>query len=197
MVRTPPRRRDRVWTVIAIAGMPLLAAGLIVASALGAFSGIRSLAPLSSPPVVADYDQEQRDNAATIMRAARDLGLSVRDQAIGIMTAMGESSLRNIDHGDGETSGVTNPDGTPTTSIGLFQQQDGWGSRAERLDPYISATLFYRAMIMRAPDRDTLAPTLVAHRTQINQDPDHYARYWPRAVALIEALSGEESGLDP
>lgn len=52
-------------------------------------------------------------------------------------------------------------------------------------------------MIMRAPDRDTLAPTLVAHRTQINQDPDHYARYWPRAVALIEALSGEESGLDP
>ena len=197
MVRTPPRRRDRVWTVVAIAGMPLLAAGLIVASALGAFSGIRSLAPLSSPPVVADYDQEQRDNAATIMRAARDLGLSVRDQAIGIMTAMGESSLRNIDHGDWETSGVTNPDGTPTTSIGLFQQQDGWGSRAERLDPYISAMLFYRAMIMRAPDRDTLAPTLVAHRTQINQDPDHYARYWPRAVALIEALSGEESGLDP
>lgn len=131
------------------------------------------------------------------MRAGRDLGLSVRDQAIGVMTALGESSLRVIDYGDWETSGVTNPDGTPTTSIGLFQQQDGWGTRDERLDAYTSAVLFYRAMLARVPDRDTLAPTLVAHRTQVNQDPDHYTRYWPLAVSLIEEISGQSSGLDP
>ena len=92
-------------------------------------------------------------------------------------------------------AGVTNPDGSRTTPIGLFQQQDAWGPRDARLDPYTAAALFYRAMIDRVPDRDALEPTIVANRTQINQDPDHYARYWPRAVALIEALSGAESGL--
>lgn len=177
--------------------MPTLVIALIVASALGAFGGVHSLSPLSSPPAVADYDQEQLENAASIMRAGHDLGLSARDQAIGVMTALGESSLRNIDYGDWETSGVTNPDGSRTTSIGLFQQQDAWGPRDARLDPYTAATLFYRAMIDRVPDRDALEPTIVANRTQINQDPDHYARYWPRAVALIEALSGSDSGLAP
>lgn len=188
-------RRRRVGLIVAIAALPALVLAVAVASMLGAFSGVRSLIPLPTPPAVADYDAEQLDNAASIMRAGHDLGLSVRDQAIGVMTAMGESSLRNIDYGDWETTGVTNPDGTPTTSIGLFQQQDAWGSRADRLDPYTAASLFYRAMIARVPDRDQVSPTLVAHRTQINQDPDHYARYWPLAVALIEELSGQDSGL--
>ena len=177
--------------------MPALAIALVVAGALGILTAPRALAPLATPPAVAGYTDEQRDNAAIIMRAGRDLGLSVRDQAIGVMTALGESSLRVIDYGDWETGGVTNPDGTPTTSIGLFQQQDGWGTRDERLDAYTSAVLFYRAMVARVPDRDTLAPTLVAHRTQINQDPDHYARYWPLAVDLIEEISGQSSGLEP
>ncbi len=182
-----------MWTAIAL--VPALSLAFVVAAFLGVFSGPRALTPLPSPPPVAEYSQEQRDNAALIMVAGRDLGLSVRDQAIGVMTAMGESSLRNIDYGDWETSGVTNPDGSRTTSIGLFQQQDGWGSRDERLDPYTSAALFYRAMVERVPDRDAVEPTLVAHRTQVNKDPNHYARYWPRAVALIESLSGEDSGL--
>lgn len=140
------------------------------------FPSGRTLTPLADPPVpvasedvVAVFDQEQRDNAAIIMITGRDLGLSVRDQAIGVMTAMGESSLRDIDYGDWETSGITNPDGTPTTSIGLFQQQDGWGTREQRLDPYTAAALFYRAMVARVPDRDSLSPTLVAHRTQVNK----------------------------
>ncbi|MBN9177801.1 MAG: peptidase M23 [Microbacterium sp.] len=188
-------RRRRIALIVAVAAVPALAVALVIAGALGILTAPRALSPLASPPAVAGYSDEQRDNAATIMRAGRDLGLSTRDQAIGVMTALGESSLRALDYGDWETSGVTNPDGTPTTSIGLFQQQDGWGSREERLDAYTSATLFYRAMAARVPDRDALAPTLVAHRTQINQDPDHYARYWPLAVDLIEEISGESSGL--
>lgn len=174
----------------------MLALTLVVAGLFGAFSTPRAMSPLDTPPATADFDDEQRANAAVIMTAGRDLGLSVRDQAIGVMTALGESSLRNIDYGDWETSGVTNPDGTRTTSIGLFQQQDGWGSREQRLDPYTAATLFYRAMVTRVPDRDGLAPTIVAHRTQVNRDADHYARYWPLAVELVETLSGQDSGLE-
>lgn len=121
----------------------------------------------------------------------------MRDQTIGVMTAMGESSLVNIDYGDWETNGVRNPDGTPTTSIGLFQQQDGWGTPAERMDPYITSTKFYDAMVKKVPDpeRQALAPTLVAHRTQVNADPYHYEKYWDTAVQIVEALAGVDTGL--
>ena len=145
---------------------------------------------LPAMPGVAGYGNERLANACTILTAGRDLGLDERDQTIAVMTAMGESSLRNIDYGDWETNGVTNPDGSRTTSIGLFQQQDGWGSREARLDPYSAATIFYRAMLARVPDRAGLEPTLVAHRTQVNADPQHYARYWDRAVRVVAALNG-------
>ena len=67
---------------------------------------------------------EQLENAATIMQTASGLGFGRDGQIIGVMTAMGESGLRNIDYGDWETIGFRNPDGTRTSSIGLFQQQD-------------------------------------------------------------------------
>lgn len=147
---------------------------------------------------VAQLDSEQRRNAAIVMRAGQELGLSMRDQAIGVMTAMGESSLRNLDYGDWETRGVRNPDGSPTTSLGLFQQQDGWGTRESRLDPYSAATLFYRAMISEVPEseRAGLEPTLVAHRIQVNERPSHYARFWPAAVAVVDDIAGIDTGLD-
>lgn len=184
----------------ALAAVVLLAfavgAGAVTAHLLAAPLGDRAdAAPFAAPPAprapgVAGYGLEQLANACTIITAGRDLGLDERDQTIAVMTAMGESSLRNIDYGDWETSGVTNPDGSRTTSIGLFQQQDGWGSREARLDPYTAASIFYRAMTTRVPDRATLEPTLVAHRTQINADALHYARYWERAVRVVAALNG-------
>lgn len=148
---------------------------------------------------LSSWDAEQRAHAAVIMTAGDDLGLSPRDQTIAVMTAMGESSLRNLEYGDWETSGVTNPDGSRTTSVGLFQQQDSWGSLDQRMDPRAAAILFYRAMVKAVPDaeRTGLDPTLVAHRTQINSDPQHYARYWPAAVALVEQISGQDTGLAP
>src|SRR5690606_24254647 len=51
---------------------------------------------------IAGYEHEQLVNAAYIMQAGKALGLSVRDQTIGVMTAMGESSLRVLDHGRSE-----------------------------------------------------------------------------------------------
>lgn len=139
----------------------------------------------SSP--IAGYDHEQLVNAAYVLQAGRDLGLGARDQTIGVMTAMGESSLRVIDYGD--TAG---PD-----SRGLFQQRDNgaWGSYSDRMDPYISATNFFKAM-MRIDGREALEPTIVAHRTQRNADPYHYTRYWDAAVAVVEGLSGADTGLN-
>lgn len=70
-----------------------------------------SIDPASVPETeIAGYGHEQLVNAAYVMQAGKDLGLNARDQTIGVRTAMGESSLRNIDYGDWETGGVTNPD---------------------------------------------------------------------------------------
>lgn len=204
--RRPARRRGgrrsgSIALILTAVLVPLLALGTFgglavfaVAAFVGAFDRSATSAP--SPPHVAGYRDEQLANACTIMVAGRDLGFDDRDRTLAVMTAMGESSLRNIDYGDWETRGVTNPDGSRTTSIGLFQQQDDWGTREQRLDPYTAATIFYRAMAERAPDRAGMAPTLVAHKTQVNADPNHYARYWDRAVRVVAALSGTPAAGD-
>ncbi|CAM3916657.1 M23 family metallopeptidase [Nocardiopsis rhodophaea] len=130
---------------------------------------------------VAGYSGEQLVNAALIMNAGEALGLSVRDQTIGVMTAMGESSLKVIDYGD-----AAGPD-----SRGLFQQRanGAWGSYEDRMDPTTSATNFFKAM-MEVEGRDSLAPTIVAHRTQVNADPNHYTKFWDGAVKVVKALAG-------
>lgn len=132
---------------------------------------------------------EQLENAATIVLTAEDLGLGRDAQILGVMTAMGESSLINIDYGDWETNGVTNPDGSPTSSIGLFQQQDWWGSVEERMDPATSAHLFFRRLVTIDGWQD-LEPTDAIHRVQINSDPEFYTAFREDATVVVDALSG-------
>ncbi|MGA7207025.1 MAG: M23 family metallopeptidase, partial [Specibacter sp.] len=144
--------------------------------------------PGSVPETTIDgYGHGQLVNAAHIIEAGKALGLEVRDQTIGVMTAMGESTLNVIDYGDG-----AGPD-----SRGLFQQRDNgaWGTYEDRMDPYISATNFFKAMIRSVPERESLEPTIVAHRTQINADPYHYEKYWDTAVKIVEAVTGSDTGL--
>ena len=137
---------------------------------------------------IAGYGHEQLVNAAYVIEAGKALDLGARDQTIGVMTAMGESSLRVVDHGD-----AAGPD-----SRGLFQQRanGAWGSYGDRMDPFISATNFFQAMI-KIEGREALEPTIVAHRTQRNADPYHYEKYWPAAVDVVEGLAGGDTGLNP
>jgi murein DD-endopeptidase MepM/ murein hydrolase activator NlpD len=131
---------------------------------------------------VAGYRGEQLLNAAYVMNAGQALGMSARGQAIGVMTAMGESSLRIVDHGDS-----AGPD-----SRGLFQQRaTGWGSYADRMDPTISSTNFFKALA-KVEGWETLPPTIAAHRSQRNADPYHYERFWDPAVQVVTALAGAE-----
>ena len=179
------RRTSQASAILltAVVAAPLLVGGGILLAEAATPDACRTHAEVRAG---LGYSDEQLAHAQTIIAAGRDLGLGERDQTIAVMTAAGESSLRNLDYGDWETARVTNPDGSRTTSIGLFQQQDGWGTRDERLDPHTAATLFYRTLIARVPDRDALPPTQVAHRTQVNLDPEHYERYWDDAVAIVD-----------
>ncbi|UYY83709.1 CHAP domain-containing protein (plasmid) [Arthrobacter sp. YA7-1] len=128
---------------------------------------------------VAGYTGEQLKNAALVINAGKALGLSARGQTIGVMTAMGESGLRVLDHGDGP-----GPD-----SRGLFQQRDNgaWGSYPDRMDPTTSATNFFKAL-QKVSGWEQLEPTMAAHRVQRNADPYHYQAYWPAAVEVVAAL---------
>jgi len=98
------------------------------------------------------------------------------------MTAMGESSLYVVDHGD--TAG---PD-----SRGLFQQRDNgaWGSVADRMDPTISATNFFTAL-QRVDGWESLPPTIAAHRVQGNADPYHYEQFYADAATVVGTLAGK------
>lgn len=195
-----PDRRS--GAMLGVAAVPVLVLGTVFSLLLlsgsdsaaacnpdgGSGSSI-SIDPETVPDTtIAGYGHEQLVNAAHIIHAGKDLGLGVRDQTIGVMTAMGESGLRVLDHGD--TAG---PD-----SRGLFQQRDNgaWGSYEDRMDPYTSSRNFFAAM-MKIEDRDSLEPTIVAHRTQRNADPYHYTKLWDAAVAVVEGLSGVDTGLNP
>lgn len=138
---------------------------------------------------VESWRGEQLRNAAIIVRTAADNGFARDGRILGVMAAMGESSLQNIDYGDWETSGFTNPDGTRTTSVGLFQQQEWWGSIEARMDPAASAALFYGRLAALAGWQE-MAPSHAIHRVQVNTDPDHYARFEEDAAAVVDALSG-------
>jgi hypothetical protein len=131
---------------------------------------------------IAGFCQDRLVNAAAVIQAAKALGIGPHTQAVGVMTAIGESSLVNLDHGD-----AAGPD-----SRGLFQQRDNgaWGTYAQRMDPYTAATMFYTKLV-KVPGWKTMTPTQMAHAVQINADPDHYAKFWPEAKAVVEGLTGE------
>jgi hypothetical protein len=141
---------------------------------------------------VAGFSGDQLVNATEIMNAATARGLSQQAQILGVMTALGESSLRNITYGD-DIHGVRNPDGTLTSSVGLFQQQDWWGTLAQRLDPHESATLFFDRLVT-VKGWQMMPPTAAAHAVQRNANADHYTPFVVPAAEIVAALSSETGG---
>ncbi|MET9427164.1 peptidase M23 [Streptomyces sp. NPDC003036] len=77
--------------------------------------------------------------ARMVTQAVKDRGLNPRAAAIAIATIIVESSMNNysqaVDH----------------TSLGLFQQQDWWGTREQRLNPTYATNAFLDAMERQYP----------------------------------------------
>ncbi|MFF4709478.1 peptidase M23 [Streptomyces sp. NPDC001297] len=76
--------------------------------------------------------KNQIANAKIIDKVAADGGLSGRASLIGLMTALQESTLLNLDHGH-------------LDSIGLFQQRpsQGWGTTTQIMQPKYAAGMFF------------------------------------------------------
>ena len=201
------KQSRRRWLVVAVLVAAVLAVPaamiamvVLVGGAIGqnqAQSGNGCAAPAAVvpagdlPAAAGGFTGEQLQNAAIILQVGQERGVSARAQAITVMTALGESGMRNINYGD-DRFGVRNPDGTLTSSVGMFQEQKWYGTVAERLDPVQSSGRFYDRLLA-VTGWETLEPTIAAHKAQRNADPYHYQKYWDQALEAIQLVSGADA----
>ncbi|MFD2123071.1 hypothetical protein ACFSNO_32425 [Streptomyces cirratus] len=125
-----------------------------------------------------EMSPEQAGNAATIAAVGVAKGVPDRAVTIALATAMQESGLRNLDHGDRD-------------SLGLFQQRpsQGWGTPQEIRDPVYAAGIFYdRLLEVRGWAR--LPLTEAAQEVQLSGFPQAYAKHEPNATVLTAAFAG-------
>ncbi|WP_435854269.1 hypothetical protein [Streptomyces subrutilus] len=124
---------------------------------------------------------EQAANAATIAAVGIVRGLPDRAVTIALATAMQESALRNLDHGDRD-------------SLGLFQQRpsQGWGAPEQVMDPVYSAGVFYDRLA-EVPRYAELPLAQAAQTVQRSGFPDAYAKHEPDAAVLTAAIGGAGS----
>lgn len=190
MARRPrPRRAQRSphrW----IASLAALLVAVLLLGALG-YGGWRvwkAVDPFTTP--VAEgcqvsvngqsytLDLEQSGNAALITAESIRRGLPPRAASIALATAMQESGLRNIDYGDRD-------------SVGLFQQRpsQGWGTRAQILDPWYAAGTFYAALV-KVDNWQTEDINDAAQSVQKSGVPDGYRKHIDAARAWASALTG-------
>lgn len=122
--------------------------------------------------------EQQRLNASVILSVGSTMEARRKILVCAIMTAIDESNLYNVAHGD-----VAGPD-----SLGLFQQRASWGSKEDRLDPATSARLFFKAAI----SADAADPTLfywdLCHTVQRNADAHVYDLYKTEAERIVSAF---------
>ncbi|MFH8978075.1 heavy metal transporter [Streptomyces sp. NPDC017890] len=130
---------------------------------------------------VYEFTPEQAVNAAAITAAGTARGLPERAVTIALATALQESSLRNIEHGDRD-------------SLGLFQQRpsQGWGTPERIMDPAYSAGMFYEHLV-EVPGYTRLPLTVAAQRVQRSGFPQAYAKHEPDATLLAAALTGRSA----
>lgn len=132
-------------------------------------------------------NEEQNKNAQLILGAVQERpGIDEKDRKqlaiITLITAIQESSLINVDYGD-DIHGVRNPDGTLTSSIGLFQQQKWWGTVEQRMDPKTSTNLFIDALVKF--DWKSMEYGAAAQKVQGSAHPSRYSPHVGLAEEII------------
>ncbi|NEB74105.1 heavy metal transporter, partial [Streptomyces sp. SID14478] len=127
------------------------------------------------------FTAEQAVNAATISAVGTSRGMPERAVTIALATALQESGLRNIRHGDRD-------------SLGLFQQRpsEGWGTEKQIMDPAYAAERFY-AHLEKIPGYSRLPLTVAAQRVQRSGYPQAYAKHEPDATLLSASLTGRSA----
>ncbi|MGZ4464785.1 MAG: hypothetical protein ACXVW0_05435 [Nocardioides sp.] len=172
----------RLRTFLAISVVGVAAVG--VATGYGVLHHVPDLlTPQACTATVAGHEvslsTEQAENAALISAVSVRRGMPARAASIALATAYQESKLYNVESGDRD-------------SVGLFQQRpsQGWGTRAQILDPYYSINAFYDALA-KVDGYETMRITVAAQEVQRSGYPEAYADHEADARVLASALTGE------
>lgn len=181
-----------VVAALGLGGVVLGAAVLVpirVASSVAGACAPGGAGPAAVTPaeVGGSWTPEQVGNAGGIVATARGLGLPPRAAVVGVATAIQESGLRNLAHGDRD-------------SLGLFQQRpsQGWGSPRQLLDPGYAAAQFL-AHLVRLPNWSVIPLGQAAQAVQRSADGSgqSYARWEGSATQLVAQLwSGAAPGAE-
>src|SRR3954451_4944607 len=126
---------------------------------------------------------EQAANGATIVGVAQRQGLPQRASVIAVATALQESSLYNLDHGDRD-------------SLGLFQQRpsQGWGTPEQIRDPAYATSAFLDEL-RKVSGYQQLPVGQAAQKVQRSAFPDAYAGREADAATIAGVLGGDGTGL--
>jgi cell wall-associated NlpC family hydrolase len=179
----------RLLAVVAVPAVAiLLVLGLTVVGAVGQDSTSASLLTVSelasqTCPVtgsISTLAADQSANADAVVAAAMAASdENLQAVQIALMTAITESQLHNLDHGD-------------LDSLGLFQQRpsQGWGTAAQLMDPTYATDTFVR-QLLAVPGWQKMAPGLAAQAVQHSgtADGSNYQANWNQAgIVALEVL---------
>ena len=173
--------------IVVIALLALLGAVGTVVAVVNSMSGTLQLPKIGPACTVrADgevtLDSTQMANAATITAVGMRRKMPEQAVVVALATALQESKLENIEHGDRD-------------SLGLFQQRpsQGWGTRQQVQDPRYASDRFYSALT-KVKGWKKMRVTDAAQRVQRSAYPDAYEKWADEAAVLARALTGRATG---
>lgn len=138
---------------------------------------------LASAGGAIDLDGAQRRIASIIINEGLSMGMDWRDIKIGLMTAMQESGMRNLNYGH-------------STSLGVFQQRYdmGWGTQAQIMDPHYSARKFF-STLKQVDGRDQMALWEAAQAVQRSAYPKAYRQHFGIASQTLKWFRQNNPGM--
>lgn len=181
----PARRKRPVGRAVLLAlpmVLVMLLAGLAITwwkvGKLGPMV-LREMCTITTPNSEQKFDPEQTANAATIAAVGKRMEITERGIAIALATAMQESKIRNLDHGDRD-------------SVGIFQQRpsQGWGTVEQIMNPVYASERFFKALA-KVPNYSDQPMAEAAQAVQRSADGSFYAQHEGEALALAAALTGQ------
>jgi hypothetical protein len=180
---SPPaaRSRPRRSVIVVVAALVAAVAGLLATVTLEHSKSVAApgCSVVSTAGRKYTLDPGQAQNAAIIAAVAFRDGLPDHAVTVALATSLQESRLVDLPYGDRD-------------SVGLFQQRpsQGWGTKAQLLDPVYSASAFYGGL-SQVPGWQSMSVTQAAQAVQRSADAGAYAAWEDEARALAVALTGE------
>jgi len=140
-------------------------------------------------------DPEQVTNAVIIGNVAKSMGISPEGVVYALAIALRESSLFDYPNGaipaslsyPGAQLGGYSPSNPPGngTSLGLFQQQNNWGSIAQRMNPAESSKLFFQRLLgVHNWQSDSLTQIVTIVQAPLQRYVKYYAQWQTGAATL-------------